>query len=80
MSPASRQREIGRRIRNVRRDQRWTQPQLADAVGLSRHAVLDIEAGRRPVKLDEAVEFALALEVPLEYLAGITNGYKKVGG
>lgn len=76
---STRQREIGRRIRNLRREQRVSQETLSRALGLARHAVLDIEHGRRAVTLDEGVAFAIYFEVPLEYLAGITNGYTKVG-
>lgn len=76
---SARDREIGRRIRNLRRQQKITQEGLGRALGMARHAVLDIEHGRRMVTLDEGVAFAIYFDVPLEYLAGVTNGYTKVG-
>lgn len=75
----NRRREIGRRIRNLRRTNKLTQVQLEKAMGMGKHSILDIEAGRRAVTLDEAVELAIYFNVELTYLAGITNGYQAVG-
>lgn len=75
----NRRKEIGRRIRNLRRSNKITQAHLEHVMGMGKHAILDIEAGRRAVTLEEAVELAIYFEVELTYLAGTTNGYQKVG-
>ena len=76
---STRRAEIGRRIRNLRREQNMSQEHLGKVCNLPRHAVLDIEHGRRSVMLDEAVTISIYLGVSLDYLAGVTNGYRKVG-
>lgn len=79
MNATDRHREIGRRVRNLRRVNKISQETLAKQLGFGRHAILDIEHGRRAVTLDEGVTLAIYFNVELTYLAGITNGYKAVG-
>lgn len=79
MSPAERNREIGRRISNLRRGSKMTQQDLGVRLRRSGPVVNEIEHGRRRVTLDEGVELAKIFGVDLTYLAGITNGYRKIG-
>jgi len=40
--------EIADKIREARKQRKMTQQQLADAAGISRRALIDLEAGRSP--------------------------------
>ena len=55
------QQELGRRIRTVRESCRLTQEQLGEAVGLSRVAVTQVEAGARAVSSLELDRIAFAV-------------------
>ncbi len=59
---------IGARIQTARRDQGWTQDQLADAVGVSRSAVAQWETGRAGQVTANLTKVAAALGVGVEYL------------
>lgn len=71
-------RDFGAVIEEARKRRGWTQPELAEAVGTSRHSVLRLEAGR-PVGVDVALRAlrALALEMevhPMTEPQGETDG------
>ncbi len=55
---------LGESIRR-HRDQRMTQAELAQRVGLSRTSVTNIECGRQRLLVDQLVDIAAALEVPV---------------
>jgi transcriptional regulator with XRE-family HTH domain len=55
---------LGRAIRERREQQRMTQGELADLVGLSRASITNIELGRQSVLVDQLCRFAAALGVP----------------
>lgn len=75
----SRQLEIARRVRNLRRTQKIRAVDLAREVGMSRSSYYHFEAGERALTLEDAVLFARVLGVSLDYIAGNENGYHKVG-
>ena len=72
-------REIAARVQRLRRTNRMTQEQMADILGIGVKSVSRMENGHREITLPEAVEIAKALHVSLDYLAGLENGYRKIG-
>ena len=58
-------RDLGAVIEDARKGRRWTQSQLAEAVGTSRHSILRLEAGR-PVGVEIALRALRALALELE--------------
>ena len=60
--------QIGTRIKEVRQERRWTQDQLAQAVGVSRSAVAQWETGRAGQITGNLTRIAATLEVGVEYL------------
>lgn len=61
-------RQIGTRIRDVRRGKGWTQDQLAAAIGVSRSAVAQWETGRAGQVTGNLTRIAATLDVGVEYL------------
>ena len=59
--------DIGKRIREARRDRGVTQDELADQVGVSRSAVAQWETGRTGQITGNLSRIADALEVNVEY-------------
>lgn len=53
--------EFGRLVRTARRDADLTQAQLAEAIGLTRTSIANIEAGRQRAFLDTAYRIADAV-------------------
>jgi transcriptional regulator with XRE-family HTH domain len=68
--------QIGIRIRDARREQGWTQEQLAQAVGVSRSAVAQWETGRAGQITGNLTRIAQVLSIGVEYL---THGDDKRG-
>lgn len=60
--------QIGARIREVRQERRWTQDQLAQAVGVSRSAVAQWETGRAGQVTGNLTRIAASLDVGVEHL------------
>lgn len=58
------------RLRNIRRSQRVTQQQLAEATGIDQAAISRIENGKQEVKLGDLRLMAKALKVLLAELVG----------
>jgi transcriptional regulator with XRE-family HTH domain len=61
-------RVIGSRVRAARRKKRWNQADLADAVGLTRSSIANVEAGRQRLLVHATLRVADALEVPIDSL------------
>jgi transcriptional regulator with XRE-family HTH domain len=59
---------FGRKLHQVRKTKGMTQEQLADAAGLSRNYVNDVERGRRNVTLATIASLARALDVRMAEL------------
>ena len=72
-------REIAARVQRLRRTNRMTQEQMAAVLGIGVKSVSRMENGHREITLPEAVEIVKALHVSLDYLAGLENGYRKIG-
>jgi methanogenic corrinoid protein MtbC1/DNA-binding XRE family transcriptional regulator len=60
--------ELGRRIRALRNQNRWTQEDLAKATKLTRAYLVAVEGGRQNPSLDVVIRIANALNVPPEQL------------
>jgi len=58
-------RRLGHEIRKVRNEKNLTQEKLAQALGLSRPAVANIEKGRQGIDVFRLHEIATVLEIPV---------------
>jgi transcriptional regulator with XRE-family HTH domain len=66
-------RSLGQTIRDLRRSRGYSQETFAQAVGLHRTYISDIERGGRNVSLQNLVLIANTLEMPLSRLMGIAE-------
>ena len=64
---------FGRRVKELRLANKMTQPQLGEAVGLSKQAVNDIEQGRRETTITKAILMARLFNTTVHYLVGDTD-------
>jgi transcriptional regulator with XRE-family HTH domain len=64
------QRSLGRRIRELRSDQGWTQEQFAEFCGLHRTYMGHVERGEKNVSLSTVLRVANALGVRISALFG----------
>lgn len=67
------QRSLGQTIRDQRGSRGYSQESFAQAVGLHRTYISDIERGGRNVSLHNLVRIANTLEMPLSQLLGIAE-------
>lgn len=74
-------RNLGIRIRDLRKGLRLTQDQLAKQVGISRASLANIEAGRQQVLVHHLLALAdgLQLESPAQLLLAPQGGGRKRG-
>lgn len=61
-------REIGQRIRSVRRNKKVRQRELGDILGFSENYIGKLETGKRIPSLDALVRIADYFDVSLDYL------------
>ena len=74
-SLAPRKREIAQRIKLARRQQGWTQQQVADLLGCSRKRYNSMERGQTELSVTELDLFAKKLNVPiLFFFEGMDRG------
>lgn len=65
-------RQFGMRVEQMRSVLGWTQAELAGKVGLVRTSIVNIEAGRQRVLLDDVEKFAKAFgSTPKHLMRGI---------
>ena len=66
-------------LKKLRKDKRYSQRQLAEAIGLSQNYYGWIEIGERQkyIKLDTLLKLSKALSVPLEALIAAEIDYQK---
>lgn len=76
----ARRREIGARIRDIRRCRAHSQEHLAELAGLSRQSIYRVELGQRSAHLDWLIQIADALEVPLAELVREDDEAPDAGG
>ncbi len=66
--------EFGNRLRQLRKDRKLTQQQLADLIGVKNSVISFYEVGERTPSPDVLRKMALALHVTADYLLGIERG------
>lgn len=62
------QAQFGERVRQLRKQKKFSQEELAQRTGLHRTYISDIERGNRNVSLENIKKIADALDVQLNYL------------
>jgi putative transcriptional regulator len=60
-------------VKELREELGWTQAQLADAVGVSRQSINNIERGRNVPSLELALKFAVVFECPMDEIFWIED-------
>ncbi len=61
---------VGKRVRQARKNRKWTQAQLAEAVGCSTANITNIERAKTKLSLNMLLGIAEALEVGVDVLTG----------
>jgi len=64
------------RLRKLRMGERYTQPAIAERIGVKTQAVNDYEHERSVPSFDVLIRLADVLQVSLDYLAGRTDNPK----
>ncbi len=59
---------FGQRLRTLRKQKGWTQVQMADALGIDRSYISDMERGKKNVCLPTMEVIALGFEISLAKL------------
>lgn len=67
----------GDRIRSARERRRWTQERLAEAAGISKGFLSDIENDKRNISSESALKIADALGISLDYLLRGQSGERE---
>lgn len=60
--------EIGKRIQNRRRQQGYTQEQLADMMNVSIQMVSNLERGNKAIRIDNLINLCQILDVSTDYI------------
>ena len=60
--------EIGKRIQNCRKQQGYTQEQLADLMNVSIQMVSNLERGNKAIRIDNLVSLCRILNVSTDYI------------
>ncbi len=66
------------RIRDLREDADLTQDQLVQKLGMHKTTYTNYEQGKREPPLEFIVQLAKFYNVSIDYIAGLTNEYKKL--
>jgi transcriptional regulator with XRE-family HTH domain len=66
--------EIGARLRALRKARDMTQVELAKVLGTQQTAISQVEIGNRGLTVQQVVKLARALRVPTDAILGSTNG------
>lgn len=66
--------EFGSRLRQLRKDRKLTQQQLAELIGVKNSVISFYEVGERTPSPEVLRKLALALHVTADYLLGIERG------
>lgn len=64
---------MGNKLKNLRKQRRLTQKQVADRIGLAISAVSSYEAGTRYPSYDILIKLARIYHVSTDYLLGMTD-------
>lgn len=66
------------RLRDLREDNDLTQTQLVQKLNMHKTTYTNYEQGKRDIPFGIAIKIAKFYNVSLDYLAGITNEYRKL--
>lgn len=66
------------RIRDLREDADLTQEQLVKILGMHKTTYTNYEQGKREPPFDFIIKLAKLYNVSIDYIAGLTNDYKKL--
>lgn len=69
---------VGRRVRQRRRAVKLSQQQLADAIGVSRNYISDLEQGQQAVNAWRVVRLSVVLQAPATWLLDPGPGHRGV--
>ena len=69
---------IGTRIMNLRREKHFTQPYLAELLGISYMTVRRWEAGKSKPSLDQINRMSEIFNVPVQYLIGLQEDTQQI--
>lgn len=72
------ERNVGQRIRELRKTRRLQQKKLAQMVGISHGALTNFEKGRRRISLDWLQKISEALDTPMAYFLDDQQGKSKI--
>jgi len=64
---------IGKRIARTRKEKGFTQKSLAEKIGITRSRLSNYEIDRIHLNDDMLIRFAIALNVSLDYLVGLSD-------
>ena len=68
---------IGRKIKELRMSRGWKQLELADKMGLSRPAISNIESGKRSLTLATLQRFCEVFSIDISYFDIETDNYNE---
>ena len=64
-----RERDVCLRVREIRERKKWSQPDFAKEIGISKNRLASIEYGRTPLRYGLAVKICFKFDISLEWLA-----------
>ena len=67
--PRATDRTVGAKVRHLRLERGWSQPELARRFRCHPNVIANIEHGRRGLKLIEAIELSLIFQTSLDVIA-----------
>lgn len=67
-----------KRLKDLREDHDLTIRKLADMLHMQRTTYHNYETGKRELPFELAITLARFYDVSLDYIAGITNNYKRI--
>ena len=71
-------RNIGKKLRELRMSRGWKQLDVAAKIGLSRPAISNIEAGKRSLTLSTLKRFCELYEIDISYFGIETENYNEL--
>lgn len=69
---------IGRKLRDLRLSRGWKQLEVAEKVGMSRPAISNIEAGKRSLTLSTLQRFCEVYEIDISYFGIETENFEEI--
>ena len=65
--------DTGKRLKELRKEKRYTQIQMQFLTGIDQSDYSKIENGKRYFTFEQCKRIAIALETSMDYLAGLTD-------